>query len=97
MNDKSINNCFDLLGEYEMSGGDLCDYCQYALVNVVEDLEEKIELGEYTEDIKILLLLVIADLQKNAIVLQRIDWLVSGDDGKEAFYRRLTEELRNGK
>lgn len=27
------------------------------------------------------------------IYAQRIDWLVSGDDGEEAFHKRLKEEL----
>jgi hypothetical protein len=28
-----------------------------------------------------------------AIYVQRIDWLMSGDDGEESFMRRLKEEL----
>ena len=30
-----------------------------------------------------------------AIYAQRIDWLVSGDDGEETFHQRLAEELRS--
>jgi len=86
---------FNLKGDNRMSGGDLCDYCQYSLDNIVEELEEKIEKDVYIEEIKILLLLVIADLKKNAILLQRIDWLVSGDDGIESFHERLTKQLSN--
>jgi hypothetical protein len=32
-------------------------------------------------------------LRKAEIYAQRIDWLVSGDDGEESFLRRLKEEL----
>jgi hypothetical protein len=32
-------------------------------------------------------------LRKAAIYAQRIDWLLSGDDGEESFLRRLKEEL----
>ena len=32
-------------------------------------------------------------LKKAAIYLHRVDWLVSGDDGEDDFYRRLKEDL----
>jgi len=32
-------------------------------------------------------------LRKAAIYAQRIDWLLSGDDGEESFLERLKEEL----
>ena len=32
-------------------------------------------------------------LRKAAIYAQRIDWLLSGDDGEKSFLRRLKEEL----
>jgi len=32
-------------------------------------------------------------LRKAQIYAQRIDWLISGDDGEESFYKRLKEEL----
>jgi hypothetical protein len=32
-------------------------------------------------------------LRKAAIYAQRIDWLLSGDDGDESFIRRLNDEL----
>ncbi|MGN0144125.1 MAG: hypothetical protein ACI398_04030 [Clostridium sp.] len=34
-------------------------------------------------------------LRKAYIYAQRIDWLLSGDDGEESFHRRLKEELDN--
>ena len=32
-------------------------------------------------------------IEKAAIYMQRIDWLLSGDDGEESFHRRLKEDL----
>ena len=32
-------------------------------------------------------------LEKAAIMAQRVDWLVSGDDGEDSFHRRWAEEL----
>jgi len=32
-------------------------------------------------------------LERAYIYAQRIDWLVSGDDGEESFHKRLMEEL----
>jgi len=34
-------------------------------------------------------------LRKAEIFAQRIDWLVSGDDGEESFLRRLREDLED--
>ena len=32
-------------------------------------------------------------VEKAAKMIQRVDWLVSGDDGEECFHRRWKEEL----
>lgn len=34
--------------------------------------------------------------RKAAIYVQRIDWLVSGDDGEDSFLSRLEEDLKRG-
>ncbi len=34
-------------------------------------------------------------VSKAQIYLQRIDWLLSGDDGEESFHRRLNEDLED--
>lgn len=34
-----------------------------------------------------------ATLRRAYIYAQRIDWLVSGDDGEDSFHRRLREEM----
>ena len=37
----------------------------------------------------------LAILRKAYIYAQRIDWLLSGDDGEESFHKRLKKELDN--
>ena len=37
----------------------------------------------------------LAILRKAYIYAQRIEWLLSGDDGEESFHKRLKEELDN--
>ncbi len=37
-----------------------------------------------------------ATLRKAAAMAQRVDWLVSGDDGEESFHRRWAEEVGDG-
>ena len=37
----------------------------------------------------------LAILRKAYIYAQRIDWLLSGDDGEESFHKRLKEDLDN--
>ena len=37
----------------------------------------------------------LAILRKAYVYAQRIDWLLSGDDGEESFHERLKEELNN--
>lgn len=36
-------------------------------------------------------------LNKATIYIQRIDWLMSGDDGEESFLKRLKEDLNTNK
>lgn len=47
----------------------------------------------YPEDIQAEFLLAIKLLKVAQTYAQRIDWLLSGDDGEESFRRRLKEEL----
>ena len=91
-----------------MSGGHF-DYNQYRITTIadtidsliwnnnseeVNDWGDKISRG-YSEE-------TIAEFEKAVYYLnlaytyaQRIDWLVSGDDGEETFHRRLTDDLKN--
>ena len=91
-----------------MSGGHF-DYDQYKILHMAEAIESIIhrnnseevdEWGyktsyDFSEE-------TIAEFEKAVLYLnlayiyaQRIDWLVSGDDGEETFHKRLTDDLKN--
>jgi hypothetical protein len=84
-----------------MSGGHF-NYAQYEIAMIADDLEglilnndDEIEGRRFTPE-------TIAEFRKGLQVLreariyaQRIDWLVSGDDGEERFHKRLADELRS--
>ena len=79
-----------------MSGG-YFDYDQYRLIDIINKLDERensIEpdekFDEVTEDL-IQDAKVIAQLAQ--IFLQRVDWLLSWDDGPETFKERIKEDL----
>jgi hypothetical protein len=89
-----------------MSGGHF-EYRQYHIEVIADDVEQLIinngsqELDDYgyrkhneyspatIEQFKTALKV----LRLAKIYTQRIDWLVSGDDGEDAFHRRLVDEL----
>ena len=79
-----------------MSGG-YFDYNQYRLIDIINKLDERensIEpdekFDEVTEDLiqdaKVIALLA-------QIFLQRVDWLLSGDDSSGTFKERIKEDL----
>ena len=91
-----------------MSGGHF-DYNQYRITTIADTIdsliwnnksEEVNEWGDsignnYSEE-------TIAEFENAVVYLnlayiyaQRIDWLVSGDDGEETFHRRLADDLQN--
>lgn len=78
-----------------MSGGHF-DYEQHRIEDIASSVEEAIgkpevygfsaaTLDEFRHGVAI--------LRRAAIYAQRIDWLLSGDDGEESFHRRLAEDL----
>jgi hypothetical protein len=89
-----------------MSGGHF-DYQQYRIEDIAATIEELIasnddktlnEWGDcrgkgYDEEIIEKFKLTVYTLRKAATMAQRVDWLVSGDDGEESFHRRWDEEL----
>jgi len=82
-----------------MSGGHF-DYVQYRCDQEAESLSALIEANEtvekdyrYSDDTIIEFKKGLVLLRTAAIYLQRIDWLVSGDDGEETFHHRLKEDL----
>lgn len=86
-----------------MSGGHF-DYNQRILKDIAVSIQELIEnnknkdefgycynfnkktIKQFKKTVEMLL--------KAEIYVQRIDWLVSGDDGEETFHERLEEELK---
>ena len=89
-----------------MSGGAF-DYVQYRIHDIVERIEEEIShntvkpeywwgewngqvysdetIAEFRKGIEL--------LKKAELNAQRIDWLLSGDDGEDSFHERLKEDL----
>jgi hypothetical protein len=89
-----------------MSGGHF-DYMQYRIEDIARGIEELIasnddeslnEWGDrrghgYSPETIKKFKLAVDSLRIAATMAQRIDWLVSGDDGEESFHRRWDEEL----
>ena len=86
-----------------MSGGHF-DYMQYRISDIAEMIDDLIasndtpdEYGDscnYTPETIAKFQRASATLKKAATMAQRIDWLVSGDDGEESFHERWDEELK---
>ena len=91
-----------------MSGGHF-DYAQYKIGNIADSVEQLIinndseELDEwncskgrgYPEDVISEFRIALKLLRRAEIYTQRIDWLVSGDDGEDNFLVRLAYDLAN--
>ena len=85
-----------------MSGG-YFNYNQYILVDMINRLDEREErIKDYGKGIDVLTIdKSTEDLIEDAriisqlayIFLQRVDWLLSGDDGPETFKERIKEDL----
>ena len=89
-----------------MSGGHF-NYVQHKIEEIAEDIEQIILSNNSTEVDQYGYRLgyrftqgTIAEFQKTVsllrqvrIYVQRIDWLVSGDDGEGNFHRRLMQDL----
>ena len=81
-----------------MSGGHF-DYKQYHISDIAEQIERLIEengqvdyrtWSEATiEEFKT----AVASLRLASVMVQRIDWLVSGDYSEKSFHERLEEDL----
>lgn len=80
-----------------MSGGHF-DYEQYMINRVAFDVEQLIidNSREFSEETIKEFRVGLEALEKAAIYAQRIDWLVSGDDGEESFHERLAKNLKLG-
>lgn len=91
-----------------MSGGHF-EYRNYLLDELADEVERLIALNgreedfdgykwkraEYDEDTLSKFRLTIETLRKGSKMLERVDWLASGDDGEETFKKRWREEIGN--
>ena len=82
-----------------MSGGHF-NYNQYQIGYIADDIDQLIRDNDSQEPGRAFSDETIAEFQLGVAVLrqaliyaQRIDWLVSGDDGEESFHARLKEDL----
>ena len=89
-----------------MSGGHF-DYNQWKISQIADDIEQLIESNDdetlnrfgdkrgygYTPETIERFKVAVSTLRKAYKMAQRIDWLVSGDDGEESFHRRWNEEI----
>lgn len=89
-----------------MSGG-FFDHGQYTLDQIAADIEDEIyyndseEVNEYndkkgngySEETIQEFKLAVWYLKQAFVYTQRIDWLLSGDDGEETFHERLKKDL----
>jgi hypothetical protein len=77
-----------------MSGGHF-DYKQYDISEIAGSIEELVQTNEYDYSKETIQEFqnAVQILRKAYVYTQRIDWLVSADDGEETFHKRLKEEL----
>lgn len=85
-----------------MSGGHF-DYVQHRLHDVADQIRLLIECNNvpdeydycrnYSEQTINAFILGLKKVEEAEVFIQRIDWLVCGDDGEDDFMSRLMEEL----
>lgn len=81
-----------------MSGG-YFDYKQWEALELADDLETVKEITKYDEFEDTVFFKAICQeaadhIRRGATIANRIDWLLSGDDGEESFKERLEEDLQ---
>jgi hypothetical protein len=86
-----------------MSGGHF-NYKQHHIQDIINGIEHAIKTNNkpkeydcakgYSEQTITRMKHAVGVLRKAQVYAQRIDWLLSGDDGEESFHERLNEELR---
>ena len=86
-----------------MSGG-FFDYQQYRLDDMADEIRSLIALNEsqtlnkkekYSAETIAKFLEADKVLRIASVMVQRIDWLVSGDDGEESFHERWNEDIKS--
>lgn len=83
-----------------MSGGHF-DYKQYHIGDIADEIERliqdngKVDYRTWSEETIEQFNNAIVLLQMSSVLVQRIDWLICGDDSEESFHKRLKEDLDN--
>lgn len=80
-----------------MSGGHF-DYEQYRIRTAANQLEEDLESidrYEFEEYTVTRLRETVHALHQASEMLQRVDWLLCGDDGEDSFHQRWDQEVRS--
>jgi hypothetical protein len=75
-----------------MSGG-YFNYSQYKIKEIAEDLESCLDHTDFSEETRAKFEIGLELLRLAFIYTQRIDWLLSFDDGEDSFHLRLKHEL----
>jgi len=80
-----------------MSGGHF-NYKQYEIEHIADQVEQMIIDNEsegyhFTEDTMVEFKKALVIIRQAQVYAQRIDWLVSGDDGEDSFLSRLKTDL----
>jgi hypothetical protein len=75
-----------------MSGGTF-DYKQYAIIEIIEKLEQVLEEQDDSENVQMIIREAIHALKRAHIFAQRIDWYLAADYEAESLYKRLAEDL----
>lgn len=77
-----------------MSGGHF-DYDQYRLNDIASQIKRDVFFakGKYSDDTIAEFRKAIKMLEETAVYVERIDYLISGDDGEDNFHKRLKEDL----
>jgi len=81
-----------------MSGGHF-NYNQYHIQSIADEIEGIIDENRYDFSGETINRLAegLTILKMAYIYTQRIDWLLSGDDGEEGFHRRLLQDTEESK
>jgi len=74
-----------------MSGGHF-NYNQHYVGDIASDIDLFLG-GGYSKETLEKFKEAVYTLRKAQIMAQRIDWLLSGDDGEESFHKRWDEDL----
>lgn len=93
------DKAYKFIREYEKNGRRIAEFMEGDKQIEVRELKyQEYEDGEYYPEYTDETIQIFSDavkaLRKAAIYANRIDWLLSGDDGEESLKERLEEELK---